>query len=56
MNICKITAEGNTISHKHMGLNFSVLMKNILTYSVKLEAPTNIWVGDKSLGVELSLK
>ena len=23
MNICKITAEGNTISHKRMGLNFS---------------------------------
>ena len=23
MNTCKITAEGNTISHKHMGLNFS---------------------------------
>ena len=23
MNVCKITAEGNTISHKHIKLNFS---------------------------------
>ena len=54
MNICKVTAEGNTISHKHMGLNFSNFDEehiDIIVSSGKHQQ--KFWGGDKSLGVEL---
>ena len=54
MNICKITAEGNTISHKHMGLNFSDSDEehiDIIASSGKHQQ--QFGGGDKSLGVEL---
>ena len=57
MNICKVTAEGNTISHKRMGLNFSDSDEehvDIIVSSGKHQQ--KFWVGDKSLRVELSLK
>ena len=57
MNICKITAKGNTISRKHMGLNFSNFDEehiDIIVSSGKHQQ--KFGCGNKSLGVELSLK
>ena len=57
MNICKVTTEGITISHKCMGLNFSNLDEEHIDIIVSNgKHQQKFWSGDKSLGVELSLK
>ena len=57
MNICKVTTEGITISHKCMGLNFSNFDEEHIDIIVSNgKHQQKFWSGDKSLGVELSLK
>ena len=54
MNICKITAKGNTISRKHMGLNFSNFDEehiDIIASSGKHQQ--KFGCGNKGLGVGL---
>ena len=51
MNKCKITVEGNTISHKHMGLNFSDFDEEHIDTIVSSGKHQQGW--DKSLVVGL---